>query len=142
MVADAGGEYNAAALRQPRQRGYLPAMNTLHTGRKGEALAARFLQQRGYVILDSNWHCDRGELDLVARKAATYVFVEVRTRNQVNTEEAFASITPRKQARLLAAVWAWLEAHEAAAADWRVDVVAVALGKRPQIEHVEDALDW
>lgn len=142
MVADAGGEYNAAALRQPRRRGYFPAMNTQRTGRTGEALAARFLRQRGYEILDSNWRCDRGELDIVARKAATYVFVEVRARRQANTGEAFASITPRKQQRLLAAVWAWLEAHEAMTADWRVDVIAVALAERPHIEHVEDALDW
>ena len=117
-------------------------MQTLRTGRRGEALAARFLRQRGYEILDTNWHCAQGELDIVARQAATLVFVEVRTRHQSHTADAFASITARKRERLLGAVWAWLEAHDAGAAAWRLDVIAVALGPRTRIEHVEDALGW
>lgn len=117
-------------------------MHTLRTGRHGEALAARFLRQRGYEILATNWHCAQGELDIVARHGSTLVFVEVRTRRQSHTGDAFASITPRKQERLVAAVWAWLQAHEATGADWRLDVIAVALGRSTRIEHVEDALGW
>ena len=117
-------------------------MQTLRTGRQGEALAARFLRQRGYDILDTNWHCAQGELDIVARQADMLVFIEVRTRHQTCTEDAFASITARKKERLTAAVWAWLQAHEATASAWRLDVIAVALGERTLIEHVEDALGW
>ena len=117
-------------------------MQTLRTGRRGEALAARFLRQRGYDILDTNWHCAQGELDIVARHAEMLVFIEVRTRHQANTEDAFASITARKRERLTAAVWAWLQAHETTSSAWRLDVIAVALGERTQIEHVEDALGW
>lgn len=117
-------------------------MHTLRTGRRGEALALRHLRRRGYEILGTNWHCRQGELDIIARQGNTLVFLEVRTRRQARTDEAFASITTRKRERLLAAVQAWLEAHECSDADWRLDVIAVALGGRARIEHVEDALDW
>ena len=112
------------------------------TGRQGEALARRYLEERGYRILATNWHCAQGELDIVARLADTLVFVEVRTRRRRHTAEAFASITARKRERLLAAVQAWLAANRMEDAGWRLDVVAVALGSGTQIDHVEDALDW
>ncbi len=117
-------------------------MKTQHTGRRGEALARRYLRQRGYDILATNWHCALGELDIVARLAGTCVFVEVRTRRSADPQDALASITPRKRERLLAAVWAWLEQHEAMEANWRIDVIAVTPGAKPDVVHVEDALDW
>ncbi|MCE2489775.1 MAG: YraN family protein [Anaerolineae bacterium] len=117
-------------------------MQTRQTGLLGESLAARYLRQRGYDILASNWRCPRGELDIIARLGNKLVFLEVRTRRQSDTEAAFASITARKRKRLLAAIHEWLEANRQQEADWQVDVIGVALGDRTEIDHVEDALDW
>ncbi len=141
MVAEAGSVYNPAA-RDRQERNPFDGMQTQRTGRLGETLAARYLQQRGYDILASNWRCPRGELDIVARIGGKLVFLEVRTRRRSDTEEAFASITARKRARLLAAIHEWLESNRQLDTDWQVDVIGVALGQRPRIDHVEDALDW
>lgn len=116
--------------------------HTQRIGRQGEMLATRYLEKRGYQVLATNWHCAHGELDIVARLAGTLVFVEVRTRRQRQTEDAFASITARKRQRLVAAVQSWLAENNQEEADWRLDVIAVALGATTGIDHVEDALDW
>lgn len=117
---------------------------TQQLGRRGEALAAAYLQGRGYTIVTTNWRWAQGELDIVARQGETVVFVEVRARHASTTETAFASINPRKQARMHSAVQAYLSAHTLDDALWRIDVIAVAVPRtgQPIIEHVEDALDW
>ncbi|MFN8373968.1 MAG: YraN family protein [Anaerolineae bacterium] len=119
-------------------------MATLSTGQKGEALAAAFLLTRGYVVVETNWRCTRGEIDIIARDGETLVFVEVRTRHSHNTAEAFESVNTRKQSRLQAAVYAYLDEHPSESDMWRIDVIAVALPRegKPLIEQVEDAFDW
>ena len=141
MVAEARSVYNPAA-REWQEQNRIEGMQTRRTGRLGEDLATRYLQRRGYDILASNWRCPHGELDIVARIGGKLVFLEVRTRRQSDTEEAFASITARKRERLLAAIHEWLESNRQQDADWQVDVIGVALGARTKIDHVEDALDW
>jgi putative endonuclease len=113
-------------------------------GQRGEKLAAAYLQNQGYTITATNWRCTLGELDIIARKDDTLVFVEVRTRNAQTTEEAFASLSLHKQIRLQRLAYAYLSAHELDEIDWRVDVVAVAILRsgQPVIEHVENALEW
>jgi putative endonuclease len=113
-------------------------------GQRGEQLAAAYLQQRGYTIIMTNWRCTHGELDIVARKQDTLVFVEVRTRRAHTTEEAFESVKPHKQNRLQRLAYAYLSAHDLHEMDWRVDIVAVAIpgSGQPMIEHVENALGW
>jgi putative endonuclease len=116
-----------------------------NTGKRGEALAAGFLRQRAYHILDTNWRTNSGEIDIIAQKDKTLVFVEVRTRRATSTETAFASITPAKRAKLIKSAYAYLNTHSISDdTPWRIDVIAVALwhGQPPQIEHVEDALGW
>lgn len=119
-------------------------MSNQQTGQQGETLAATYLQQQGYEIISRNWHCPQGELDIVARQGNVWVFIEVRTRRAITSESAFASISIGKRQRLVAAIYAYLQAHDLEVADWRVDVVAVALQRQkpPLIEHLEDALDW
>lgn len=141
MVAEARSVYNPAAWGRQEQNP-IDGMQSRRTGRLGETHATRYLQRRGYDILVRNWRCPRGELDVVARIGGKLVFVEVRTRRQSDTEEAFASITARKRERLLAAIHEWLESNRQQNADWQVDVIGVALGARTRIDHVEDALDW
>jgi putative endonuclease len=119
--------------------------NNQRIGFLGEQLAAQHLQSHGYTIIERNWRFTLGEIDIVAQQGETLVFVEVRARQDENTENAFASITPAKRRKMLRAAYAYASAHNLPDnALWRIDVIAVAFprGKHPLIEHAEDALGW
>ena len=112
-------------------------------GRWGEAQAAEYLSQRGYLILERNVRTAYGELDLVARQGRALVFVEVKTRSSTAFGLPETSVTPRKQAHLLAAAQAYLQAHPDLDGDWRVDVIAIQRrsgSQAPEIAHFENAL--
>lgn len=113
-------------------------------GQIGEQTAADYLKSRGYSMIETNWRCPQGEIDLIARQDATLVFVEVRTRHADSTEWAFESITPAKQKRLQKLAHAYLSAHQLQHITWRVDLIAIAWRRnaQPIIEHVENGLDW
>lgn len=113
-----------------------------NTGHHGEKLAADHLRQHGYTILATNWRCPFGELDIIAQHEHVIVFVEVRARQQI--DDAFASITLSKRNKLIKAIDLYVQEHLPEDAQWRVDVIAVALAKSnaPAIVHVQDALDW
>jgi len=113
------------------------------TGRQGEEIAASYLVVKGYNIVDRNWRCKIGELDIVAESEGTLVFVEVRTRTGDRFGTALESITPAKQARLVELAQTYLQESATAPRSWRIDVVAVQLGSGlPQIDHIENAVGW
>ncbi|MCL4303677.1 MAG: YraN family protein [Anaerolineae bacterium] len=113
------------------------------TGRRGEDIAASFLTGKGYQIIERNWRCAVGELDLIAQKHGALVFVEVRTRSGLRFGLAEESITPAKQARLVELAQTYLQEKGLAGEQWRIDVVAVQLGRGlPQINHIENAVGW
>lgn len=118
-------------------------MNRKQLGEIGERLAADGLIAAGYDVLDRNWHCRRGEIDIVARDDAGYAFVEVKTRRGTAYGAPEEAITPQKAARLRATAQEWLAAHVGdAAVDWRIDLVAVELapdGTLMRVEHLEYA---
>jgi putative endonuclease len=113
-------------------------------GQSGESIATDYLTGRGYTIIEVNWRCRHGEIDIIARDASTIVFVEVRSRHSTSTETAFESITTRKRAKMIRAAQLYLAQNKLEAAEWRIDAVAVAIPKTgdPLVEHVENALDW
>ncbi len=115
-------------------------MTTRQQGKRGEMIAAAALEKAGYTILDRNWRCSIGELDLVARHRGDLVFVEVRAR-QTGVDAALESIGPVKQARLTELAQAYLNAHALADTAVRIDVVAVNLS-RGTAEIVENAVGW
>ncbi len=111
-------------------------------GSFGEAAATAHLVQQGYSIIVRGWRCARGELDIVAQQGATFVFVEVRTKRGNAQSSPEESITPTKQARLVALALAYLDAHAINAdSSWRIDVIAVVIDRAgriirlTQIEH-------
>jgi len=111
-------------------------------GRHGENLAARHLAARGYEILERNWRCGAGELDLVARDGACLAFVEVRTRRGQELGSPEESITAAKQARLINLAETYLQEHEWPG-PWRIDVVAVEMdvrGRLKRLDHYENAV--
>jgi putative endonuclease len=108
-------------------------------GRRGESLAAQHLQARGMTLLDRNWRCPQGELDLVAVDRGELVFVEVKTRAGLAYGHPFESITAAKLARLRRLAAAWCDAHPGRHDRVRIDAVAVIapFGGTPTVEHLE-----
>ena len=113
------------------------AQTRVRLGQRGETLAAEKLQSLGYEIVQRNYRCAGGEVDLVARHNGVFVFVEVRTRRGTSFGTPEESITPRKRAHMLAAAQAYLTEHNLADVDWRLDVVAVELSPRGELLRVE-----
>ena len=116
-------------------------------GDTGERLALERLRGLGYELVERNWRCRAGELDLVMRDGPVVVFVEVRTRRGEELGTPEESVTPRKQGRLLSLAQAWLQARypDAEPPEWRVDVVGVHLSPRGElleINHVPHALGF
>jgi len=112
-------------------------------GRQGEQAAADYLVDNGYQIIERNWRCMVGELDLVVQKEETLVFVEVRTRRGVRFGSAEESITPIKQARLIELAHSYLNEKSPPHRSWRIDVIAVRLDLRqPHFNHIENAVGW
>lgn len=108
-------------------------------GRRGEALAAAFLVECGFDILDRNWRCRQGEIDVVAADGGETVFVEVKTRSSLAFGHPLEAITVQKLARLRRLAAAWCEEHPGAHHRIRIDAVAIvaSTGETPQIEHLK-----
>lgn len=112
----------------------------LDTGKLGEDAAKRFLEQKGFRILETNWRYKRLEVDIIAYDGAELVFVEVKTRSSkyFGTPEVF--VDKRKEKLLAQAAAAYMEVigHE-----WtiRFDVVSVLVGRngRLYVRHLRDA---
>ncbi|TFE25027.1 YraN family protein [Cohnella luojiensis] len=113
------------------------------TGRAGEDAAAEHLLQLGYIVVERNWRCRSGEIDLVAQDGETLVIVEVRSRtNPTRFGSAVEAITPRKcrQVRELATIY--LKHGKAEPHSVRFDVVAVTFqqeGIVAEIKHLKGA---
>ncbi|TWP35562.1 YraN family protein [Leekyejoonella antrihumi] len=111
-------------------------------GRRGEETAARYLQSRGLVLIDRNWRCREGEIDIVAldEGADTLVVVEVKTRTSTRFGTPVEAVTPVKAARLRRLASCWLRDHPLGVARVRIDVIGVLAprGGRPQITHISD----
>lgn len=98
---------------------------TLELGSLGEHIAATYLTEAGLRVLDRNWRCREGELDIVAREADALVFCEVKTRRGIGFGHPVEAVTAAKQRRLRVLAQRWLAAHEEHAAELRFDVVGV-----------------
>jgi putative endonuclease len=95
-------------------------------GRFGEQVAAERLEADGFEIIERNWRCPAGELDLIAVDGRTLVFVEVKTRSSVAFGDPAEAVSPAKAARLRRLALHWLAAHrDRYWPDIRFDVVSV-----------------
>ena len=112
-------------------------------GRWGEQQAAQYLESHGYKVLDRNWRCRRGEIDLVAKEGDVLVFVEVKTRRGRDYGTPEEALTRHKVKRLLELGQRYMLERDIEDVDWRVDLVAVELdkqGKLLRFEHVPNAV--
>jgi putative endonuclease len=108
-------------------------------GRRGEEIAARYLASRGLAIVERNWRCPQGEIDVIARDGGELVFVEVKTRSSVAFGHPLESITPVKLARLRRLAAAWCDAHPGGHETIRIDAIAVIAPRvgNVEVEHLE-----
>ena len=103
-------------------------------GAWGETLAARHLCRRGMVLLDRNWRCDAGEIDLVLREGRVLVVCEVKTRRSDAFGPPLAAVDEAKVARLRRLAARWLHAHQAQPDDVRIDMVGVLVPHDGEVE--------
>ncbi len=121
----------------------MPMNPRKQTGQQGEDIAAAYLVQQGYRIIERNWRCPTGELDIITQDGNTLVFLEVRTRRGERFGTAEESVTANKQARLIELAQTYLQDTPSPHPPWRIDVIAVQLGRGlPQINHIENAVGW
>ncbi|HWV48343.1 MAG TPA: YraN family protein [Microbacterium sp.] len=111
-------------------------------GRAGEERAAAYLRGRGYDVLDRNWRCPAGEIDIVAAKAGVLCVVEVKTRTSLRFGHPFEALDDRKVRRLWRLAHAWIAAHPGRPGHYRVRLEAVGIiGPDPRdgmLEHLVD----
>lgn len=108
-------------------------------GKKGEELAAQFLEKLGYQIMAVNWHEKKFEIDIITQDQNQLVFVEVKTRATDFFGSPVEAVTPAKQKHLVEGANYYIEKHDINL-ECRFDVVAVILNaNQEKIEHIKDA---
>ncbi len=118
-------------------------MTRKETGDRGEKAARDFLKKRGYRIVETNFRCREGEIDIIARQRDCLVFVEVRTKSGVAYGSPEESVTRTKAAHMRAAALRYLQTHPDSLDSWRIDFVGVemdARGKPARVELIENAV--
>ncbi len=117
-------------------------MGNRELGMAGEEAACAFLRRGGYRILDRNYRCAYGEIDIVARSGGVTVFCEVKARSGGEVEEALGAVDERRRGRLSRAAAHYLCAVGAGGGECRFDVIALLKrGAGWKVVHVEDAFE-
>lgn len=110
-----------------------------YIGATGETIAAQYLQHHGMRILDTNWRCNQGELDIIAEHRGQIIAVEVKTRTGTGYGHPAQAVTPAKLRRLCVLTRRWCRENHRNWAGARIDVIAILLsaGNKPAIEHYQ-----
>ncbi len=122
-------------------------MMTVHNGKlllgkEGERVAERYLQKKGYKLVERNYRCKVGELDLIVLDRGVVVFVEVKTRTGRGFGSPLEAVEFRKQRKMIQAAQFFLAEKGLQQRDARFDVVGVSWpGREPIVEHIENAFE-
>ncbi|HJX39726.1 MAG TPA: ribonuclease HII [Anaerolineae bacterium] len=103
-------------------------------GRRGEQMAARYLEEEGQVICQTNYRCTAGEMDIVALDDDCLVFVEVRTRRSDKFGTPAESITAAKKRKLIEVAQTYLQENESLEVAWRIDVASIQMSRKGEVE--------
>ena len=106
-------------------------------GNLGEEIAAVFLGDLGYQLLEKNFRTPYGELDIIMIDSDILVFVEVKTRTTTSFGSPESSITHTKLERIHNSALLWLQSHPDQNDDWRIDVVAILLNAEGMVEDIQ-----
>ena len=120
------------------------ANNRKKLGAFGEKVAEAYLKKKGYSIVETNFRCSVGEIDIVARKKDYLVFVEVRTRRSLGCGTPEESVTLAKREKLTELAQTYIQERNVLSPFWCIDVVAIEVdssGKVTRIDHIENAVD-
>jgi putative endonuclease len=113
-----------------------------HTGESGESVAVRFLKKNGYKIIEQNYRCKLGEIDIIARDGRVLAFVEVKARRTDKFGGPKRAVTPRKQRKISMVALKYLKETEQMGKKARFDVVAIRLlPGNPDVEIIKNAFE-
>ncbi len=115
-------------------------MNRRRVGARGEDLAAEYLRGKGYSIVERNYRAAGGEVDIIARKGDSLVFVEVKTDRSGEFGPPELWVTPAKRRQIAKVASAYLAKNPASGLEIRFDVIGISLGgATATVNHIEDA---
>jgi len=110
----------------------------------GEKAARGYLEKHGYKILEQNYRCARGEIDLIAIDGDCLVFIEVKTRSSDLFGPPQEAVDARKKKKLIELAEIYIDRHPNTLPDWRIDVLAISLqqdGRVGSFELIQDAVE-
>lgn len=114
----------------------------LRLGKEGERLAEEYLKKKGYKLVERNYRCSMGELDLIVLDRRVVVFVEVKTRTGHGFGSPFEAVEFRKQHKMIQVAQYFLTEKRLHQRDARFDVVGISWpGGDPVVEHIENAFE-
>ncbi|NOQ81719.1 MAG: YraN family protein [Methylophaga sp.] len=112
----------------------------LSTGQQAELWASNYLQQQGLILVTKNYHCRRGEIDLIMQDNQTLVFIEVRYRKSARFGSALESVNYKKQEKIIFTAEHYLLQNKQDFSSYRFDVVAISPEQHtPKITWLKDA---
>ena len=113
------------------------------TGKEGEKIAAAYLKKNGYRIIEINFRCPIGEIDIVAKEKDDLVFVEVKTRKSVELGYPEQAVGMRKQKKMSQLALWYLQKRKIAETNARFDVVAITLiPEKNEVKLIKNAFDF
>lgn len=112
-------------------------------GERGEKIATLFLKGQKFSIIERNFRCKCGEIDIIARDRGTYVFIEVKTRKNLMFGPPQLAVTPFKQRQISRAALTWLSQKKLHDTPARFDVIGILLPDHqvPVVEHIRNAFE-
>lgn len=114
---------------------------TTARGQRAEGLAAEHLCARAYELIQRNYRCKAGEIDIIARHGEVLCFVEVRSRRSAAFGHPLETVDRRKQTRIIRAAKHYLAAHRCGDAPVRFDVVAIVYEPKLEIQLIQGAFE-
>lgn len=113
--------------------------NNVEKGKKGEVFAVEYLKKSGYKILDTNWHYSKNaEIDIIAEEKDTIIFIEVKTRTNLNYGHPFEAINHKKLEKIHTAILGYLNQSKKNYKSYRIDGIAILGLNNPKIEHLKN----
>jgi putative endonuclease len=111
-------------------------------GKEGERVAEQYLRKKGYRLVERNYRCSAGEVDLIVLDRRVIVFVEVKTRTDHRFGTPLEAVAFRKQRKMIQAAQFFLTAKRLHEREARFDVVGISWpGGEPLVEHIENAFE-
>jgi len=114
----------------------------INTGKSGEGLAAQFLKKNGYRILENNFRCRYGEIDIIATEGKTLAFIEVKTKTNNRFGPPKLAVDFKKQRQISKAALAYLTQNKLTNHPARFDVVGISMTEdKTEIELIKNAFE-